>query len=178
MPVCTSYESSGSNLGFYPPIRRLFLKTWKLRLSILLDVLFRRPSWGVGRGEVALVECADLVGLESTNDGVQDATVVEQDKVKLGPIKSSANRPQHIVRVRAGHGSPIMCVDERGCDSWALHLVEQVADLLEVGNRRAIGIQCAFSLCTFRERGDFDSGSARRMDLIMQKPRNWVLPEL
>lgn len=32
------------------------------------------------------MECTDLIGRESTDDGVQQATVVEQDKVALLPV--------------------------------------------------------------------------------------------
>ena len=55
-------------------------------LRPLCHVLSARAHGVVGRGEVALVEGADLVGSERADDGVQDAAVVEEDEVLLVPV--------------------------------------------------------------------------------------------
>jgi hypothetical protein len=48
--------------------------------------LFCGTSGNIGGGEVALVECANLIGLESTDDGVKQTAVVEQDEIAFLPI--------------------------------------------------------------------------------------------
>jgi len=50
------------------------------------DVLLCRPRGNIGRSKVALMECTDLIGLESTNDRMEHATVMEHNKVTLLPI--------------------------------------------------------------------------------------------
>lgn len=55
-------------------------------LGPLEDVIFVRSCGDIGRSEVALVERADLVRLEGTDDGVQESSVVEQDEVVLLPV--------------------------------------------------------------------------------------------
>lgn len=55
-------------------------------LGPLADVIFGRSCGDIGRGEVALVEGADLVRLERPDDGVQESSVMEQDEVLLLPV--------------------------------------------------------------------------------------------
>ena len=50
------------------------------------DVIFVRSCGDIGRSEIALVEGADLVRLESADDGVQESSIVEEDEVVLLPI--------------------------------------------------------------------------------------------
>ena len=52
----------------------------------MLDVLRVRTDGVVRRREVALMECAHFVRLESTDDRVQHAAVVEEDEVVLVPV--------------------------------------------------------------------------------------------
>jgi hypothetical protein len=68
------------------PCCKSFKESTGLTLSPDSDVLLCRPRGSIGRGEVALMECTDLIGRESTDDAVQQATVVEQDKVALLPV--------------------------------------------------------------------------------------------
>ena len=53
--------------------------------SPLLHVLRGRTGRVVRRGEVALVECADLIGGEGPNDRVQHAAVMKKNEVLLTP---------------------------------------------------------------------------------------------
>ena len=52
----------------------------------MLDVLRIRADRVIRRCEVALMERAHFVGLESTDDRVQHAAVVEEDEVVLVPV--------------------------------------------------------------------------------------------
>lgn len=54
--------------------------------SPLEDVILSRSCGNIGCSEVALVESPDLVRLEGTDDGVQEAPVMEQDEVVLLPV--------------------------------------------------------------------------------------------
>ncbi len=53
---------------------------------VLEDVLISRTSWVVRSSQIALVESAHLVGTESSNNGMQDASVMEQNHIALFPI--------------------------------------------------------------------------------------------
>ena len=53
---------------------------------ILPHVLGRRSDRIIRRSKIALMERAHLVRLERTNDGVQHATIVEQDEVLFLPV--------------------------------------------------------------------------------------------
>jgi hypothetical protein len=53
---------------------------------ILPHVLWRRSRGFIRRGKIALMERAHLIRLKRTNDGVQHATVVEQDEVFFLPV--------------------------------------------------------------------------------------------
>jgi hypothetical protein len=55
-------------------------------LGPLEDVIFGWPCGDIGRSEVALVEGADLVRLKGTDDGMQESSVMEENKVFLLPI--------------------------------------------------------------------------------------------
>lgn len=68
------------------PCCKSFKESTGLRLGPGNDVLLCRPCGNIGRGEVALMECTDLIGRESTDDAMQQATVVEHDKVALLPV--------------------------------------------------------------------------------------------
>lgn len=50
------------------------------------NVLVIRTHRVIGRREIALMESSDLVRLECAYDGVQHATVMEQDEVFLVPV--------------------------------------------------------------------------------------------
>jgi len=55
-------------------------------LGPLEDVILGWSCGDIGRGEVALVEGADLVRLKGTDDGMQESSVMEEDEVFLLPI--------------------------------------------------------------------------------------------
>ena len=55
-------------------------------LGPLEDIIFGWPSGDIGRSEVALVEGADLVRPKCTDDGMEESSVMEEDKVLLSPI--------------------------------------------------------------------------------------------
>ena len=55
-------------------------------LDPLEDVVFGWSCGGIGRSEVTLMEDADLVMLEGTDDAMRESSVMEEDKVFLLPI--------------------------------------------------------------------------------------------
>jgi hypothetical protein len=108
------------------------------------DLLGTRSDRLIGRSEVALPETPDLVGLEGPHDRVEDSPVVEDDEVVLGPLvrvdQLWEGRHKETVRVTivggGAHGSLYLW-----SDSGPLHLVEQVSDLLEIGEDGTVGVQ-------------------------------------
>jgi hypothetical protein len=73
---------------------------------------------------------------------------------------------------------PVVSIHKRWRNAWALHLVEQCADLFQVIDRAAIRVESTLARGTCWKRGDLDARSARRVYLIMEATGHWVLPEL
>lgn len=71
-----------------------------------------------------------------------------------------------------------MRVDKRGRNARTLHLVEQLADLSQVGDGRSVRVQGAFPRSTLRKRGNLNRLSSRGMHLVVQATSDGVLPEL
>ena len=97
----------------------------------MLDVLRVRTDRVVRRREVALVERAHFVGLESTDDRVQHAAVVEDHEVVLVPVMrvyqlgiTDVNLPCHDMTTTE--------TTYLRRDGRTLHLVQQVANFLQV----------------------------------------------
>ena len=59
--------------------------------SPLLDVLLGGTDDGDRGSKVALVESANCFRLESSNDGVEDTAVVEDNEILGTPMEQSAN---------------------------------------------------------------------------------------
>lgn len=55
-------------------------------LRPFVDVFFGGPSRDVRRRQIALVESANLVRPESSDHGVKDAAVMEEDEIPLFPV--------------------------------------------------------------------------------------------
>ena len=56
------------------------------QLGPQLDILFTRPNRNVRGGKVALVESANLILGEGSDDAVQNTAVVEEHEIFLAPI--------------------------------------------------------------------------------------------
>ena len=123
------------------------------------------------------MERADLVRLERTDDGVQQAPVVEQDEVPLLPIvrvhELCAAR-----RTSAGYRRPGACTTYVWRDGRALHLVEQRADLRQILEVGAVWVQGAVAFRACWERRDDEFLDATRVHLEVEVPRDRVLPQL
>lgn len=66
----------------------------------------------------------------------------------------------------------------RRCDGWSLHLVEKVADGLEVFDVCAVGVESAFARCAGGERFDDEFLGSAGVDLEGELCGDWVLPQL
>ena len=71
-----------------------------------------------------------------------------------------------------------MRVNEGGSDRRPLHLIQDLANLLEVGDVRSVGVQGAFTRGTLGKRGDEELEGTAGMDLEVQSSSNGVLPQL
>lgn len=71
-----------------------------------------------------------------------------------------------------------MRVHEFRCDRRALHLVDEVAHLLQACEVRAFRVQCTLLVSAFRKRSDNELRHSTRMDLEVQVSGDWILPEL
>jgi len=109
-----------------------------------------------GGRKVTLVESTNLIFLERTDYAMQDASVVEENKIFLAPI----------VRV-----------DQAGCDGGSLHLVQNVTNLLQIFDVCTVGVKCAVALGSTRKRVDDEFSSAARMNLEVETSGDRVLPE-
>lgn len=58
-----------------------------------------------------------------------------------------------------------MRIDKGRSDRRPLHLVQDIPDLLEVGDVRSVGVQGTFTRGTFGKRGDEEFESAAGVDL-------------
>ena len=83
-----------------------------------------------------LMECANLIRSECTDDSVENTAVVEEDKVVLFPI---------------------MGIHKRWRNAGALHLVQQLADLAQIGDFSTVWVKCVLARCASWERGDLDA---------------------
>jgi len=92
------------------------------------------------------MECADLILLERTHDGVSDTSVVEQHQIIL---------------------SPVMWVNQIRRNSGSLHLVQKFPSLLEVSDMGPVRVQCTFALCTGRQGINEKFGRAARGNFKM-----------
>jgi hypothetical protein len=54
---------------------------------------------------------------------------------------------------------PVVSIYKRGRNAWALHLVKQIADLLQVIDGGTIGIKSTLTRGACWERGDLDARS-------------------
>jgi len=125
-----------------------------------------------------LMECAHLIGFESSNNGMKDAPIMEQNHIALFPI----------VRVHELWGWTRSVVSQRvmsegarstywRCNSRPLHLIHQISDFLQICQCGPVGIECFFCLLrASRERGNLKREHPTWMDLIVKSPSDGVLP--
>jgi hypothetical protein len=66
----------------------------------------------------------------------------------------------------------------RRSDSGALHLVEQTANLFEVGKMCAVWVKSAFTRSSFRQGINMEFLNTTRVDLEMKTSSSRILPNL
>ena len=167
--TCFEYKFQSSKRPFRACYARLS--------SPLRDVLLARPNGFVGGREIALVERAHLARLESPDNGVQHAAVVEDHEVVLVPVMrvyqlgiTDVNLPCHDMTTTE--------TTYLRRDGRTLHLVQDVSHGAEVRDVRTVRIERTFALRTVRERGYEELLDAAGMHLEVEATGNRVLPQL
>ena len=126
-----------------------------------MDVFFGGPSRDVRRRQIALVESANLVRLESPDHGVKDAAVMEENEIPLFPVVGVDQlRVIHYVSVygQARIGGARMNNETRTHlwrNSGALELVEKRANLAEILEMGTVRVQSTFPFGTLGQ-GSYD----------------------
>ena len=119
-----------------------------------------------------LVEHPQLVRGERANHRVEQTPIVEQDQISLIPIL----RVDHLLISRR----PATCdvSTHFRSDTGALNLVQELSDLLEIGDNAAIRVQLAILALSLRQRVNVELVRATWVHLDVQLARLWVLPAL
>ena len=119
-----------------------------------------------------LVEHPQLVRGERANDRVEQTPVVKQNQISLVPIL----RVHHLLI----SGQPAMCdfSTHLRSNTGTLDLVQELSDLLEIGDNAAIWVQLAILALSLRQRVNVELVRATGVHLDVQLARPWVLPAL
>ena len=119
------------------------------------------------------MESPDLVWREGSNDRMQDASVVEKYEVLLRPVVWVDQLHWSTVRL-AGVSVGDRYGPHLRIDCRALHLVEDVSDLFQIGDVSAVWIESSVPRRSFGEGIDEEFLNTKRMDLEMELIRDGV----
>jgi hypothetical protein len=89
------------------------------------------------------MERAHLIRLKRTDNGMQHATIMEQDEILFLPVVRIHQLSVAEVIIEEGDGNEANTHTRR--DGRSLHLVQQITNLLEVSDICAIGVERAFA---------------------------------
>ena len=122
------------------------------------------------------MERAHLIRLKRTYNGMQHATIMEQDEVLFLPVVRIHQLGAAEVIIEEGDGNKANTHTRR--DSRSLHLVQQITNLLEVRDICAIGVERAFARGALRKWTDEQLMRSAGMHLEMERASHRVLPRL